>query len=71
MKKLLTLTFALALVPAFSPAAASSATLAQRVSKLEADFAGYGTGLGGLPSTGPNGAQTYTEPDSNNPDSLE
>jgi hypothetical protein len=36
MRKLLLLTLTLALVPAFSPAEASSLTLAQRVAKLEA-----------------------------------
>jgi hypothetical protein len=39
MKKLLLLALALAVVPAFSPAAARSATLAQRVSALEAKLA--------------------------------
>lgn len=61
MKKLLLLTLALALVPAFSPAEASSLTLAQRVAKLEAKlkcvvktpvsefatFANYGDPVGG------------------------
>ena len=36
MKRFPLLTLALALVPAFSPAEASSLTLAQRVAKLEA-----------------------------------
>ena len=36
MRKLLLLTLALALVPAFAPAEASSLTLAQRVAKLRA-----------------------------------
>jgi hypothetical protein len=39
MKKLLLLALALAVVPSFSPAAAHSATLAQRVSALEAKLA--------------------------------
>ena len=61
MRKLLLLTMALALVPAFSPAEASSLTLSQRVAKLEAklkcvvktpvsefaNFANYGDPIGG------------------------
>ncbi|HKO74666.1 MAG TPA: hypothetical protein VJU01_05085 [Gaiellaceae bacterium] len=39
MRKFLLLTLAVALVPAFSPAKASPATLAQRVSAFEAKLA--------------------------------
>jgi hypothetical protein len=79
MKRLLLLAFALALVPIFSPAAAHSATLAQRGSALEAklacvtkvpvnEFPGYAKY--GDELIGENATNVYDEADSDNPDSL-
>ena len=79
MKKSLLLALALAVVPAFSPAAAHSATLAQRVSALEAklacvtrapvnEFPGYPKY--GDELIGENATHVYDETDSGNPDSL-
>ena len=79
MRKLLLLTLALALVPAFSPAEASSLTLAQRVAKLEAklkcvvktpvsefaNFANYGD-----PITGENASHVYLGGAGEAPDQL-
>ena len=79
MRKLLLLTLALALVPAFAPAEASSLTLAQRVAKLEAkfkcivktpvselaNFANYGDPIGG-----PNQANVYVGDPGEAPDQL-
>ncbi len=84
MKKLLVLAVGLALLPVFLPANAHALTLSQRVSRVEAklkcltrtpvyEYAGYawyGTDAGGVPQNGLNGANTYAEPDSTNPDSL-
>jgi len=76
MKRLVLLALALALVPVFSPAAAHSATLAQRVSALEAklvfvtrapvnEFPGYAKY--GDELIGENATNVYDEPDSGNP----
>ena len=79
MRKLLLLTLALALVPAFSPAEASSLTLAQRVAKVEAklkcvvktpvsefaNFANYGD-----PITGENASHAYLGGAGEAPDQL-
>jgi hypothetical protein len=79
MKRFLLLTLALALVPAFSPAEASSLTLAQRVAKLEAklkcvvktpvsefaNFASYGD-----PVSGPNASNVYIGGSGEAPDQL-
>jgi hypothetical protein len=61
MKKLLLLARALAVVPAFSSAAAHSATLAQRVSALEAN---------GDELIGESATHVHDETDSGNSDSL-
>lgn len=76
MKRLVLLALALALVPVFSPAAAHSATLAQRVPALEAklacvtrapvnEFPGYAKY--GDELIGENATNVYDEPDSGNP----
>ena len=79
MRKIFLLTFLLALVPAFSPAEASSLTLAQRVAKLEAkfkcvvktpvsefaNFANYGDPIGGQ-----NQANVYVGDAGEAPDQL-
>jgi hypothetical protein len=84
MKKLVVLIALLALVPVVVPAQAHSLTLGQRVTRLEAKmncltrtpvyeytgYAWYGTDVNGNPTAGPNGANTYNEADSGNPDSL-
>ena len=76
MKRFLLLTLALALVPAFSPAEASSLTLAQRVTKLEAklkcvvktpvtEFANYGD-----PVVGQNASNVFVGDPGEAPDQL-
>jgi hypothetical protein len=79
MKRLLLLALALALVPIFSPAAAHSATLAQRGSALEAKLACVtrvpvneflATRSTDDELIGENATNVYDEADSDNPDSL-